>query len=140
VEPRNATTESEKRLSPGRSPPKKSGLALEVGRNTVFPQLRAGAGIERDHAIERRAVHQLVAHQNRRRFEGAVVQRLRLDREITGMEFPRALQRRDIAPVDLSDLRIARATGVAAVVSPAGCTGDDDQQLNHRVNSDCVRI
>jgi hypothetical protein len=29
-----ATTESAKRLSPGRSPPKKSGLGLVVGRNT----------------------------------------------------------------------------------------------------------
>src|SRR3954468_3439066 len=95
------------------------GTLVDRDLRIVAPFLRARAGIERDHLVERRAEDQTVLDEQRRRLEfGSPHQPGRPRREIARVEFECPNQVADIVGRDLSQWREARATGIATPALP----------------------
>ncbi len=109
----------------------------------VPPFLRAAAGIERDHFVERRAEDQAVFDQQRRGLKLGPLHHLgRAGVEIAGAKLPGADEIADIVRRDLVERRKPRSAAIAAPMLPGGSRkrdtgaedGNDENEQTNRIS------
>ena len=115
------------------------GALLGADLRIVSPFLRAAAGIERDHLVERRTEDQAVLDQQRRRLEFRPRHhRRRTALEIAGAKFPGADEIADIGRRDLGERRKPHAAAIAAPMLPGqGRRGGEQQDGEDKRRKRC---
>jgi hypothetical protein len=121
--PVDATIRGDACPSPGQYETPRRVFALRF----VFPDLLSGHGVERVEAVLRGDVHDAV-HDDRRTFEEAGA--------IAGVERPGALERADVARVDLGQRGVLRGGLVLAEVHPV-VLRERRRRYGHRKDADC---
>ena len=84
------------------------------------PALRTGLGVEREHALERRAVVQRWPDHERVDLECSRRVVFRAGVEVAAAVLPDELQTLDVARIDLGQRRVAQAARIAAEHRPVG--------------------
>jgi hypothetical protein len=97
-----------------------AGALIGADLRIVAPFLRAAAGIDRNHLVERRAENQAVLDKQRGRLELAARHHgRRAGIEIAGSKFPGAHEIADIIARDLGERRKPRAATISSPMLPA---------------------